>query len=610
ATDVAPIVGPHEEAMVVETPAEGPVAPAATVSPGPAETQAARDVGPAPRQAAADRTIRVDVGLLDRLMNLVGELVLARNQVLALGDARRDPTFNTTAQRLNLITGELQEGVMKTRMQPIGSLWSKLHRLVRDVATACGKQVRLEMEGEGTELDRSILEAIRDPLTHLVRNAVDHGLESPEERRGRGKEPEGVVRLKAWHEGGQVNIEIADDGAGLRLDRIRERAVERGVISRQDADVATERELSGLIFEPGFSTAASVTSVSGRGVGMDVVRTNIESIGGALDIASREGRGMTLRIKIPLTLAIVPALTIDCAGQRYAIPQVNLLELVRLESADARSGIESIQGTPVYRLRGRLLPLVDLRDELGLSPRPGASEIVLNIVVLQADGSRFGLLVDQIADTQEIVVKPVGRQVQDLSVYAGATILGDGRVALILDVLGLAQRAHVLDEASHSLSEPEASTLAAADATSVLLVSRGDQGRLGIPLSSVARLEEIERDRVEHAGEAEVVQYRGELLRLVRLTGQQATDGTRSTSPADDDRLQVVVHSGPLGLMGLVVDSIIDIVREPLLLQAESERPEVLGTAVLQGRVTEILDLIELNRSSRPRATALAGVEA
>ena len=316
-----------------------------------------------PRDATSD-TIRVGVNLLDKLMTLVGELVLARNQLLQLTTRLEDAGLQTVSQRMNLIATELQEEVMKTRMQPIGNIWGQFPRTVRDVALGCGKQVNIEMEGKETELDKTIIEAIKDPLTHLVRNSVDHGIELPDVRVKAGKEPAGRLILRAFHEGGQVNIEISDDGAGLNGERIRKKAVERGLITAEHAARMPEREVFNLIFLPGFSTAEKVTNVSGRGVGMDVVKTNVEKIGGVVHVESTPGKGTTVRVTIPLTLAIIPALVVTCGGDRYAIPQVSLLELVRLEPDRARVAIEMVHGAPVYRLRGRLLPLVYLRREL------------------------------------------------------------------------------------------------------------------------------------------------------------------------------------------------------------------------------------------------------
>ncbi len=433
----------------------------------------------APGQTASDRTIRLDVSLLDQLMNLVGELVLARNQILQFANSTEESGLLVTSQRLNLITTELQEGVMKTRMQQIGNIWSKLPRTVRDLALACGKQVRVEMEGQETELDKTLIEAIKDPLTHIVRNSVDHGIERPELRKAAGKDPEGRLFLRAFHEGGQVNVEIADDGAGLDQERIRAKALQKGLITAEQASHMSDREMVNLVFLPGFSTAEKVTNVSGRGVGMDVVKTYIEKIGGTVDLQSTPGRGVMVRMKIPLTLAIIPALIVTSGGERYAIPQVNLLELVGLDREQARKGIETIHGAPVYRLRGRLLPLVHLKNELQTeearktrNDAPGRDmEAVpskaamsgggrVNIVVLEADGRHFGLVVDEINDTEEIVVKPLSKHLKGIPVYAGATIMGDGRVALILDVLGLAHRSRVLSEGREHIQGAQAQAVA------------------------------------------------------------------------------------------------------------------------------------------------------
>ncbi|HET6169314.1 MAG TPA: chemotaxis protein CheA, partial [Terracidiphilus sp.] len=385
--------------------------------------------------AVADANIRVGVGLLDKLMDLVGELVLTRNQILQFNTEREDAALNATSQRLNLITSELQEGVMKTRMQPIGMVWNTLPRVLRDMAVGLGKQIRLEMDGADTELDRTIIEAIKDPLVHLVRNSCDHGIEAPEIRVQAGKPAQGRLALRAYHEGGQVNIEIADDGAGIDVVLVKQKAIEKGLLRSEQAEKLTDREVLSLIFQPGFSTAQTVTNVSGRGVGMDVVKSNIEKIGGVVDIFSRPGEGTTVKLKIPLTLAIIPGLVITSGGERFVIPQVSLLELVRLEGDSSEKRIEHVHGTPVYRRRGSLLPVAYLNEVLGLKSAERAEAV--SMVVLQAEDRQFGLIVDGINDTQEIVVKPLGKQLKGITVYAGATIMGDGRVALILDVLGI-----------------------------------------------------------------------------------------------------------------------------------------------------------------------------
>src|SRR5580700_10415822 len=537
--DTAAIVGPavRRFATTVDTkklPLPAPPGPSAVdaaverneaVPPGAAETAQRQNRG-----AASESSIRVDVVLLDKLMNLVGELVLARNQILQFSNRREDAGLLAPSQRLNLITTELQEGVMKTRMQPIGNIWSKFPRTVRDVATMCGKQVRIEMEGKETELDKTIVEAIKDPLTHIVRNSVDHGIEKPERRVAVGKPAEGRLLLRAYHEGGQVIIEISDDGGGLDADKIRRKAVEKGLITPEQAARMGEREGVNLIFLPGFSTAEKVTNVSGRGVGMDVVKTNIEKIGGTVDVQSKAGTGTTVRMKIPLTLAIIPALIVTSGGDRYAIPQISLLELVRLDGEDAQKGIELIQGVPVHRLRGRLLPLVYLNRELKVEDEaPDLSKLpAVNIVVLQADERQFGLVVDEINDTEEIVVKPLGKQLKGIKTFAGSTIMGDGRVALILDVLGVAQTSNVVSESrERAVVEKDAESAALHGERQTLLLFAGpDDAHMAVPLDRVGRLEEFPIASVERAGNQEVVQYRGEILPLLFLS--EVMEGRRN----------------------------------------------------------------------------------
>ncbi len=372
--------------------------------------------------AAVDSNIRVGVGLLDKLMDLVGELVLTRNQILQFNVEREGPALNATSQRLNLITTELQEGVMKTRMQPIGVVWNKLPRVVRDMSMTLGKQIQLQMDGAETELDRTIIEAIKDPLMHVIRNSCDHGIETAEVRIRAGKPPQGVLTLRAYHEGGQVNIEIADDGAGIDVARLKRKALENGLLRPEQAEKLSDRESLGLIFLPGFSTAKTVTNFSGRGVGMDVVKSHIEKIGGVVDVFSRLGEGATVKIRIPLTLAIIPGLVITSGGERFVIPRVSLLELIRLEADQSGKHIEYVHGTPVYRRRGSLLPIAYLNQVLGLKTTD--HDEAVSMVVLQAEDRQFGLVVDGINDTQEIVVKPLGKQLKGLTLYAGATIMG------------------------------------------------------------------------------------------------------------------------------------------------------------------------------------------
>jgi two-component system, chemotaxis family, sensor kinase CheA len=541
------------------------------------------------RRSVADGSIRVDVERLDALMRLIGELVLTRNESVAHAAAARDATLIHASARLHLITSKLQEVVLKMRMQPIDHVWNKLPRVVRDLSAACGKQVRLEMEGRETELDKTILEAVKDPLTHLVRNAVDHAIEAPRQRLAAGKQEQGLLLLRAYHEGGQVNIEVQDDGAGMDPGVIAAKALERGLVGREQLARMSEREVTNLIFLPGFSTAATVTNVSGRGVGMDVVKSNLEKIGGAIDVSSVPGAGTTFHVKMPLTLAIVPALTVLCAGDRYAIPTVNLVQLVRLEGEQGRAAIELISGTPVYRLRGKLLPLVHLDHELGVADPDRPNRDTVLVVVLQAEGRRFGLVVDDILDTQEIVVKPLSVQLADVPVYAGATILGDGSAALILDVLALAQRARVLaagrelarGATDHADDDPGVTRAA------LLVAAVGQDRQVAIPLEQVTRLEELPVDAIERVGGRELVQYRGEILPLVRLGGR-----------VDGGVVAVVVCATRGRNVGLVVDAIVDIV----------EGVGVAGTEVIHGRITELLEVERAVLQADPRFYDAASV--
>jgi two-component system chemotaxis sensor kinase CheA len=591
ALDAGSIQSDPAEPEVTEPPASvsAPGVPVNAVEPPPDEPHeepvVAAGEARSTTSSVSDSSIRVDVSLLDNLMNLVGELVLARNQILQHTQASGgDAGLASSSQRLNLITTELQEGVMKTRMQPIDNVWSKFPRVVRDLAVACGKQARIEMEGKDTELDKTIIEAIKDPLTHLVRNAVDHGIEAPDQRAVAGKAPEGVVRLRAFHEGGQVNIEISDDGAGLSAARIRAKAVDQDLVTVDQAAGMTARELVNLVFLPGFSTAERVSNISGRGVGMDVVKTNIEAIGGSIDVQTREGVGTVFKIKIPLTLAIIPALLVGSGDERYAIPQVSLIELVRLDGRDVGTSIEHVHGAPVHRLRGQLLPLVFLDEVLGTGDGDLAGQESVNIVVLQADGEQFGLVVSEILDTAEIVVKPLGRLLKGVRAFAGATIMGDGRIALILDALGLAEMAGV--NSFHRESVVGSDEPGSADRRTVLLFSLGHR-RLALLLEMVARLEVFDAAAVEVAGDRRVVQYRDEILPLVFLADELGYPTARTT----DSPLRVVVYTEGDRSVGLVVDEIHDIVEQAIDITDHTAVPGTLGSAVIQGLVTDVLDV-------------------
>lgn len=564
---------------------------------------AAADPG-AEAKGTTDQTVRVHVELLDKLVNLVGELVLVRNQVLQYASTIDDPTLGPIVQRLALMTTELQEGVMKTRMQPMASLWGKLPRIVRDVAMQCGKRVRLDTEGAETELDRTLIEAVKDPLVHILRNAVDHGIENPEDRTRCGKNPEGRLLLRAFHENGLVVLEIIDDGRGMDLDRIRAKAVERGLASDDSISRMSERDILAFIFHPGFSTAAAVTNISGRGVGMDVVKTNVERIGGTVELLSRFGSGTTVRIKLPLTLAIVPALIVRTCGASYAIPEANVLELVRVDPDDPARTIEYVLGSPVFRLRDTLLPLVELGGLLKVDSGVRALDRVageLGIVVLQANDRLFGLVVDEISDIQDIVVKPLAKQLKDVDTFAGATILGDGRIALILDVSGVAKRANLASEQLDANDERVPKSLRSFDEqTTFLVCSSTNDGRFALPLELVARLEEFASDKIERLGDRTAVQYRGHVMPLVDVESLLGGGSAIDHSKTSGDTLPVIVFSRDGVTVGMAVHRVVDVVEDVAITDRTNGRLGVHGYSVVNGRVTEVLDAPALVRRGAP----------
>jgi two-component system chemotaxis sensor kinase CheA len=601
-------------------------APAAVVAVAP--VVAAEPAGGEPHAEQQSQTIRVTVDVLEDLMTLVSELVLTRNQLLQLARRQENSAFAVPLQRLSQITSDLQEGVVKTRMQPIGHAWNKLPRLVRDLARDLGKKIELTMLGAETELDRQVLEMIKDPLTHMVRNSGDHGLETPAERRAAGKSETGRISLNAYHEGGHIVIEITDDGRGLPVDKIRAKALARGLATEAELAAMHEEQVLRFIFRAGFSTAAAVTAVSGRGVGLDVVKTNIERIGGLIEMRNAAGQGTTFIIKIPLTLAIASALIVASAGERFAIPQLAVVELVhaRTRAADQGRGqagagqgsdaagdsapdggetrIEQINGTPVLRLRNRLLPLVNLAELLQLGPGPAArdgqagaaAEAPVDdgaryIVVTQVGASTLGIIVDQVFDTEEIVVKPVAPILRHVTMFSGNTILGDGSVIMILDPNGIA-RATGVGGVEQRAAEPAASPrlaggLQSGGRTSLLVFRAGGSELKAVPLGLVARLENITRERIELSAGLPVTQYRGRLMRLVPLSGHM--DMMRDSHPvlvfSDTDR-----GPGRDRSMGLVVDEILDVADDNLRVELTGERPGLLGTAVISGRATDVID--------------------
>jgi two-component system, chemotaxis family, sensor kinase CheA len=541
----------------------------------------------APPQAEDERTervanhsIRVNVDTLDYLMTTVSELVLTRNQLLEIVRRHEDSDFKVPLQRLSNVTAELQEGVMKTRMQPIGNAWQKLPRIVRDLCAELGKDIELKMVGAETELDRQVLELVKDPLTHLVRNCADHGIESAVERLAAGKPAKGTIRLAACHQGGHIIIEIADDGRGLDLDRIRTKALEHGLASEAEIAAKSDAEICNFIFAPGFSTATRVTSISGRGVGMDVVRSNIEQIGGTVDLQSVAGVGATFTIKIPLTLAIVSALIVEAGGERFAIPQLAVLELVRANHGEHR--IERIKDTPVLRLRNKLLPLIYLKGVLRLTGGEGDSGFV---VVTQVGSQVFGIVVDGVFHTEEIVIKPMSSKLREIAAFSGTTILGDGSVIMIIDPNGIAQTlgraAQLGRDDKPELEDREES--AANDLVSLLVFRAGSHQPKAVPLSLVTRLEEIDCRKIEVSDGRYLVQYRDQLMPLLRIDTQSDLKQAGAQP--------ILVFSDRGRSMGLVVDEIVDIVEDRLNIEVSSDRPGVLGYAVVKGNATEILDV-------------------
>ena len=529
----------------------------------------------------ASHSIRVHVDTLDHLMITVSELVLTRNQLLEIVRRHEDSDFKVPLQRLSNVTAELQEGVMKTRMQPIGNAWQKLPRIVRDLSAELGKEIELQMDGADTELDRQVLEMVKDPLTHLVRNCADHGIENAAERLAAGKTEKGTIRLSACHQGGHIIIEIADNGRGLDVSRIRAKAIEHGFVSETEIAAKSEAEICNLIFMPGFSTAAQVTSISGRGVGMDVVRANMEQIGGTVDLKSIPGEGTTFTIKIPLTLAIVSALIVAAGSERFAIPQLSVLELVRAGSGGEHR-IERIKETPVLRLRNKLLPLIHLKEILQL----GESEVDSGFVVVTQVGSQvFGIVVDAVFHTEEIVIKPLSSKLRHIAAFSGTTILGDGTVIMIIDPNGVSQalgRAAPVGRADQAELD-DAEDAGNEDLTSLLVFRAGSQQPKAVLLSLVSRLEEIDCRRIEISDGRYLVQYRDQLMPLLCIDAQ--------TAIKQDGAQPILVFSDRGRSMGLVVDEIVDIVEQRLNIEVTSDRPGVLGYAVVKGTATEIVDV-------------------
>jgi two-component system, chemotaxis family, sensor kinase CheA len=527
----------------------------------------------------ASRSLRVSIDTLDQLMTMVSELVLTRNQLLEVLRRHDDTEFKVPLQRLSNVTTEVQQAVMTTRMQPIGNAWQKLPRIVRDLALELGKEIELQMHGAETELDRQVLDLVKDPLTHLVRNCADHGIESPAERSAAGKLCTGTIRLSACRQGGYILIEIADDGRGLDAALIKSKVIELGLASEAEMAAKSDAEVNNFIFTPGFSTANEVTSISGRGVGMDVVRSNIGQIGGTVAVTSIAGRGTSFIIKIPLTLAIVAALIVEVAGERFAFPQLSVMEIVRIGDTHR---VQRINDAPVLRLRQKLLPLLHVKEILQLGSGDDQRGFV---VVTQAGSQTFGVVVDNVFHTEEIVIKPMSSKLRHIAIFSGLTILGDGSVIVVLDPNALAQ---TLGRAAQSPRDDstecvEPQECSRPDTTSLLLFRRGSQRPKAVPLSAITRIEEIDCSKIEAVDGRCLVQYRDQLMPLFGMDAQSALkqQGVQS----------VLVFSDRGCPLGLAIDDIIDVVDEKLDIKLVDDRPGILGYAVVRGGTTEIIDL-------------------
>ena len=586
-----------DEAEAATPPAQA-AAPIAASSSSPAARPGARaqsggesGEGAKDKDSVANQSIRVSVDLLENLMTTVSELVLSRNQLLQMVRGLEDNEFTAPLQRLSLITSELQENVMKTRMQPIGNAWAKLPRIIRDLAQELGKKIELKMIGAETELDRQVLEMIKDPLTHMVRNSADHGLEGPEERRAAGKSEVGTVILNAYHEGGHIIIEIKDDGRGINVQKVREKLVQNGLATEAELDAMSVEQIQMFVFKAGFSTATKVTNVSGRGVGMDVVRTNIEKIGGTIEMKSVQGKGSRFIIKIPLTLAIVSALIVAVGGERFAMPQISVVELVRA-APTSEHRIETLNQTPVLRLRDRLLPLISLSHVLKLNGGKPIDVAAENfVIVVQVGTQNFGVIVDKVFDTEEIVVKPVTPILREINVFSGNTILGDGSVVMILDPNGLSTMVGALNIGDVDRKETRTSSgFARGDQAISLLLFRGaDSEPKAVPLALVARLEEVQLSDIEWSTGTPVVQYRGELMPLITIDG--AIDIQAQAQAQAQGKRPVLVFADRDRKMGLVVDEIVDIVEEQQNIELDSKRQGFLGSAVLAGKAHDVIDI-------------------
>lgn len=589
--DIPAMAAPEPVAMepeVVDDPVVDDVAMADVPPPQQSTQQPAQQAAPqsAPQgQGGESQSLRVNVDVLEDLMTMVSELVLTRNQLLQITRQNKDSEFVAPLQRLNLVVSDLQEGVMKTRMQPVGNAWAKLPRIVRDVCNELGKKIDLEMYGQDTELDRQVLEMIKDPMTHMIRNSADHGVELPADRIAAGKPETGKIILRSYHQGGHIMIEVSDDGRGLSAEKIKKKIRENGLATEEQLEAMSTQQIQQYIFHAGFSTADKITAVSGRGVGMDVVRSNIEKIGGSIEMRSVEGKGTHFTIKIPLTLAIVSALIIGIGNERFAIPQLSVSELV-LITKDGPNRIEYVDNAQVLRLRGNLLPLIDLRELIQYTPQEGSGEQEPDskfVVVTRVAQFMFGVIVDKVYDLEEIVVKPVTRLLKNLHIFSGNTILGDGQVIMILDPAGILKVCNVSDimENLQSAQATEAAAeIAAQGEENILLLFRAGAGAVkAAPLQMISRLEKIDVTRIDESGGRAVIQYLGHLMPVMTLSGM--------VPPSGEYPLIILQDQGRN--IGLLVDEIIDISKYYGTLD-HSDDPSMMGSAIIDARTTDIIN--------------------
>jgi two-component system chemotaxis sensor kinase CheA len=598
-TDHGPLIAELRSHLGASVEPVEPVEPAAPVTPAAMDTSAEHEAPSEPHvSTTGDSTVRVDVAVLDRLMDVVGELVLARGRIGELVALDDNGPFAAPYRDLRVLTGDLQDSVLTARLQPIGTVTGKVPRIARDLSAALGKQVAVHIEGEAVGVDKAVNEALRDPLLHLVRNCLDHGIESPAERIASGKSPVGRLSIRAFHQGGRVHLEVADDGQGVNLAALKARAVTQNVLSAEAVHGLTEAQALDLMFHPGLTTRDEVTSTSGRGVGMDVVRSSIEQVGGSVHVNSSPGRGVVFRLNVPLTLAIMPVLVAWCGGDRYAIPQVHLLEVMRLDSRQVDTRVDAVGEARMLRLRGRLLPLVELNEHLGVASLRTDGLVV---VVVETDGRRFGLVVDGVADTVDAVVKPLPALLRSLAVFAGTTILADGRPALVVDVPGVAGAAGI-SSVSVPVLDGSSATPDGSQPANLLLATAPDGGMVAFPLAQVRRLESFAVEQLERSGGATVVQYGEELLTVVRigevLPERRRIDRGGTVEPAPTT-LETVVCESSSGTVGLVVASIDDVVDEPQLLRQPASRDGVTACLVVEGRVAELLDVDVLSERAR-----------